>query len=346
MASNTAAWLTAEKARPFEVKAAPMWTPSSDEILVKNHAVAIQPVDNYIQALAFLPLEYPTILGHDIAGEVVEVGSNVKRFKKGDRVLGQALGVAKNYRMTDDCNRETAFQAYTIMQAHSMSKLPGHIPYENGAVLPCCLTAAAIGLFSESPYLHLQFPTEPAQKPNGKTVLIWGGASNVGSSGIQMAVAAGYEVVTTASPKNFDYVKKLGAKHVFDYRAPSVVDEILDACKGKTMAGVLDCIGGSATTACMDIAQKVDGSRAVATVKPEPENIPEGVTVKFVMGAFTEHNAVAQAIWVDFVPKALEAGSLIPAPEPHIVGKGLESVQTAVDLIEKGVSASKLVVTL
>lgn len=340
MSSNTAAWLTAEKARPFEVKAAPDWTPSENEILVKNHAVAMNPVDGYIQALAFFPMKYPTILGQDVAGEVVAVGSDVKRFKQGDRVLGQAPGI-----VTGEV-RETAFQAYTILQSRMASEIPEGLPYVNAAVLPCGLSTSASAFFQEAPFLHMQYPTEPAQKPTGKTVLIWGGSSSVGSNGIQLAVAAGYEVVSTASPKNFQYVKKLGASQVVDYNNATAVDDVLSACKGKIMAGALDCIGGSATVSCMAIMQKLDGNRTVVTVKPASNEPSEGVTVQFVEGSALKDNAVGPAIYGEFLLKAWKSGSFKPAPEPLIVGKGLEKVQDGIDLMQKGMSARKVVVSL
>ena len=86
MPSNTAAWLVAEKKHPFEVKDAPYPKPTVDEIVVKSHALAINPVDWKIQRENIFPLTFPTILGCDVAGEVVEVGSNVTNVKKGDRV--------------------------------------------------------------------------------------------------------------------------------------------------------------------------------------------------------------------------------------------------------------------
>jgi NADPH:quinone reductase-like Zn-dependent oxidoreductase len=71
------------------------------------------------------------------------------------------------------------------------------------------MSTAACGLFQED---HLALQRSSAlPKPTSKTLLVWGGSTSVGSNAIQLAVAAGYEVFTTASPKNFDYVKKLGA---------------------------------------------------------------------------------------------------------------------------------------
>lgn len=63
----------------------------------------------------------------------------------------------------------------------------------------------------------------------GQTVVVWGGSTSVGSNAVQLAVAAGYEVVTTASPRNFDHVRALGASAVFDYNSSTVVQDIIGA---------------------------------------------------------------------------------------------------------------------
>jgi NADPH:quinone reductase-like Zn-dependent oxidoreductase len=337
MATNSAAWLTEAKARPFEVKEAPAYTPEANEILVKNHAVAINPVDGSLQAKAWWPMNYPTILGQDVAGEVVAVGPNVTRFKIGDRVVGHAVGMATK-RIQDN-----AFQSHTILQTNMASELPENIPYKNAAVLPLALSTAACGLF-QADFLKLQLPTEPRQS-NNQALLIWGGAGSVGSNAIQLGVAAGYEVFTTASPKNFDYVKRLGASQVFDYNSATVVDDLTKALGGKILAGAMDTIGFAATPLTVDVVIKSKGMKFISTVKGGFQ-APEGVTVKSVFGTTLKDNFVGKAVWEEFLPMALKAGTYIPAPSPLIAGKGLEEVQAAVDLQAKGTSAQKVVVTL
>ncbi|KAK0509739.1 hypothetical protein JMJ35_008133 [Cladonia borealis] len=313
MASNTAAWITAAKSKPFEVKDAPFWTPAENEILVKNHAVAINPIDGSLQSFARFPLNYPTIFGHDVAGEVVAVGPGVTRFKQGARVVGQAVGVATKR------NQDNAFQAYTILQTNVTSEIPDSISFESAVVIPLGCSTAACGLFQDT---HL------------------------GSNAIQLAVAAGYEVVTTASPKNFKYVKKLGVSEVFDYKDPAISDRLVSYFKGKTIAGALDCIGADAWTICYDVVHKSTGTKIISTTKPGFPAPPEGVTVKHIFGTTLKDNEVGKAVYEDFLPMALKAGTFVPAPEPLIAGNGLESVQGAVDLQQKGVSAAKIVVTL
>lgn len=288
-----------------------------------------------------IPMPYPAVIGHDVAGEVVALGPEHNRFKKGDRVVGMACGIGK-----EKGNNENAFQHFTILHSHMASQIPEGMQYEKAAVMPLGLSTAACGLFQQKPYLGLQYPTEPRHKATGKAVLIWGGSSSVGANGIQLAVAAGYEVVTTASPKNIDFVKKLGASQVFDYNSPTIEDDLVDALKGQELAGALDCIGGKACTVSVNVVQRVAGKGIVTTTKGGAEQEVEGVTVQRLFGTTLKDNGVGKAMFEDFLPKALAAGTFVPAPPPVVVGKGLESVQAAVDKIVEGVSAQKLVVSL
>ena len=338
MASNTAAWLTA-LATPFEIQPAPLGTPGEKQILVKNHAIAINPVNGKIQYTALYPMTFPTILGEDVAGEVIAVGPGVVHFKVGDRVAGFAVGHSTK---RED---EKAFQAYTILQTIVACKIPDTIPLENAVVLGLALSTAADALFNPE-FLNLQLPTEPLQNLTGEVLLVWGGASSVGSNAIQLAVAAGYEVVTTASPKNFDYVKKLAARQVCDYSSPTVVSDLVNAFMGQTSAGAFDAVGAPAWSPTLEVIQKTEGTKFVATVAwgyPVP---PEGITMKKVFAPSCKDNQVGKAIWEDFLPKALRSGSYVPAPEPLIAGKGLENLQAAIDIQRKGVSAQNVVLLL
>ncbi|TVY52236.1 Dehydrogenase azaJ, partial [Lachnellula cervina] len=210
MPSNTAAWLTKVGAIPLDVKPAPYTPPTEHQIVIKNKAVAINPVDWAVQTKgdALFPwLAFPYIGGSDVAGEVHEIGSGVTRFKVGDRVVGLAACLISG--------AEGAFQEYTVLRDHMTSHIPAALSYESASVIPLGLSTAASGLFQKG-LLGLQHPSVPP-KPTGKSLLIWGGSTSVGCNAIQLAVAAGYEVITTASPKNFTLVKTLGATQAFDY---------------------------------------------------------------------------------------------------------------------------------
>ncbi|KAF2973157.1 hypothetical protein GQX73_g452 [Xylaria multiplex] len=338
MSLNKAAWSMAPRTRPLEVRAAPMSTPGDNQILIKNHAIAINPIDAKMQQIAMYPVDYPAIFGQDVAGEVVAIGPNVTRFKKGQRVLGNTSFPSKR-------SEDKGFQAYTILNVNMTSEIPSSIPMERAVVIPTGLTTAASGLF-QSDFLNLRLPTAPAtSKSTNEVLLIWGGASSVGCNAIQLAVAAGYDVFTAVSPRNFDLVKKLGASHAFDYQNASAVSDLLKVAKGRKVAGAFDACG-RAVNSCVEFVQKADGVKLVACTMGGFPAPPEGIKVGYVYGPSIADNHVAKAIYEDFLPKALEAGTYVPAPEPLVSGKGLECIQGAMDLHSKGVSARKVVVLL
>ncbi|KAI9829476.1 MAG: hypothetical protein M1819_006296 [Sarea resinae] len=340
--NNNAAWLTAQKAYPLEVKPAPYPTPRANEIVIKNGAVAINPADWAIQTMGdalFAWITYPCILGYDVAGEVVSVGSAVSRFAPGDRVLGLAVGFVANE--TASCG----FQTYAAVFDHLASPIPQHLSYERAAVLPLGLSTAACGLFQKD-YLALHHPSL-VPTPTGKALLVWGGATSVGSNAIQLAVAAGYKVITTASAQNFAYVKRLGASAVFDYHSQTIVDELASAFEGETMAGAFDAVANDeAFYACAAVLLKTSGSKFIAACRPLPDQIPDGIGTKMIFGSDLKDNEVGPAVYVDFLPQALAEDKYMAAPDPEVVGKGLESIQAALDVQKKGVSAKKVVVSL
>jgi NADPH:quinone reductase-like Zn-dependent oxidoreductase len=365
---NSAAYQPGKKAINLNVSSAAYTSPPENCIVIQNHAVAINPIDWLIQQkgdLMYTHLKYPFVLGLDVAGEVVEVGKNVKRFQVGDRVLGFCRGVDEKV----NSSAEGAFQNYTVLQADLTSHIPPSVTYESASVVPLGLATAAAGLF-QNDQLGLQYPTVPP-KATGKTLLVWGGSTSVGCNTIQLAVAAGYEVFTTSSPRNFDYVQKLGANRVFDYNSKTVVQDIISAFKGKKAAGAM-AIGKGAAEACMNILNATGGHKFVSLIsfpllQEEPKHLTflrtvyhfiswiisykvkglfNGVKSNFVNGSTIAHNPVGKAVYVDFLPKALETGAFVPAPEPLVVGTGLESVQSAFNLQKKGVSAKKIVVSL
>ena len=110
---NEAAWLISEHGL-LEVKEAPYTEPRAGEILVRNHAVAANPVDwmiPYFGKRLFSWIKCPFILGSDLAGKVVAVGSGITHVKVGDRVLAMAAGSAKQRNRA----AEGAFQTYSIV---------------------------------------------------------------------------------------------------------------------------------------------------------------------------------------------------------------------------------------
>ncbi len=370
--ANNAVWLVAKRGK-LEIKTACYTPPRENEIVVRNCAVAINPIDWLTQSMGdiFFPwLKYPFILGSDVAGEVVEVGTAVSRFRIGDRILGHAVGVDKKRNNP----AEGAFQQYTVLLSHMAALIPDAMPYENAAVLPLTLSTAACGLF-EKDQLALQYPSAQP-KPSDKILIIWGGSTSLGSNAIQLAVAAGYEVITTASPKNFDYVRMLGANQVFDYRSKTVVENVIEAIGDRLIAGAL-AIGVGSAEACLDIVHACKGDKFVsmATAPIPLDQVPSGhrrtlwlvptiarlvssnvslmikarlrgIRTKFIFGTSLMANEIGPMIYADFLPKALADGRYVTAPDPLVIGRGLDQIQAGLTIQKKGVSAKKVVVSL
>lgn len=344
MPSNTAAWQPSP-GTTFEIKSTPYTSPSANEIVIKNHALAINPIDYKLQDVALFPfLTYPTILGADIAGEVVEVGSNVTSFKPGDRVLAHAPGSTSNK------PSHSAFQEYTVGVTKLASYIPDSLSYTDASVLPVGVSTASCGLFQKD-HLALQHPSL-SPKPTGQTLLVWSGASSVGVNAIQLAIAAGYRVIATASPKNSDLLRGLGASEVLDYNAApaNLLEQLVSAFENKTIAGVIHTAGDAVgpISICADLFSRVPGNHFFTTTMllPEADKIPDGFKHSRIFGAALEHNEVGDVIYGDFLSKALAAGKYKAAPAAEVVGDGLESLQKGIDVLRRGVSAQKLVVTL
>jgi NADPH:quinone reductase-like Zn-dependent oxidoreductase len=342
---NSALWLPKRGAK-FKVGPAPYTPPAAGEVVVRVRAVAVNPIDAMpgIAYRLILPwVTFPAVIGSDVAGEVVEAGAGVTRLRPGDRVLGLAAGLERSRNRA----AEGAFQKYAVLMQHMVSPIPGELSFEQAAVLPLTLATAATGLFQQD-HLALPLPTTvPADR--NETVLVWGGSTSVGSNAIQLARCAGYRVIATASPRNFGYVRSLGAAAAVDYRSRTAVDEITDALGDSPLAGTI-AIGSGSLPPALSIASRARGRRRIATAMPQLIRLRtafrphRGIHVSGIWGGTLKDNQVGPGIYVDFLPAALAAGIYRAAPEAVVAGEGLEQIPSAIDQFRKGVSAKKLVV--
>ncbi|KAJ6125616.1 zinc-binding oxidoreductase CipB [Penicillium samsonianum] len=341
MSQNRAAWIVAARSNPFLVGKAPMYKPGPGEILIKNHAVAVNPVDWKIQDSGRFLSNYPFILGRDAAGTVEEVGEGVTRFHKGQRVI------AHLHSPNSGRSANAAYQLFPLALERLAAPLPSELSFEQGAVLPLAISTAAAGLYLPE-YLGLPLPLTVPQ-PIGKTVLIWGGSSSVGATAIQFAVASGLEVITTASSSNHAFVKSLGAKQVFDYKSTSLGEDLLAVLKYSELVGIYDAIGDlNSFTPLAAITESL--TQTVTSVAVHPcENPTDWFRPAYVSSygiAYPPNERVGEAVWEQFVPKALASGQLKTKPDPFVVGHGLENVQHGLNMQKAGVSAQKIVITL
>ncbi|KZF23467.1 GroES-like protein [Xylona heveae TC161] len=351
---NQALWLT-EQEGDFVVREAPYWTPGPDDILVRNKAVAINPMDWKIKLFGKhipFPRTFPAIIGADVAGEVAEVGENVTKFKKGDRVIGKANYVATDHPSTG------AFQHYTVCPASGSAILPDSISFAAGSVLPLAISTAAMGLYPPH-RLGLPLPSPSSDAKKGKILLVWGGSSSCGSAAIQLAAASGARVIATASAKNFAFVKSVGAEEVVDYNddEEKVVQRLVErirAMQGSSkdnedIYGAIDAIGEDKTwRATAQVLHGLGGGKVVSFLPWGHEGAPEGVEVQGLndtssLGKLTDIN---EAVWGRFVPEGLKNGALKAVPAPIVVGKSLDALPEEIMKSQAGVSAGKLVIEL
>ncbi len=169
-----------------------------DDVLVQIHAAGVNLLDAKIrdgEFKRFLPYRFPLILGNEVAGVVVRVGARVRRFEPGDEV----------YARPDD-DRIGAFAECIAIQEDAVAKKPKNLTMEEAASIPL------VGLTA------WQVLVERAKLSAGQKVLIHAGSGGVGTVAIQLAKHLGAIVATTTSTANLEWVKRLGADLVIDYR--------------------------------------------------------------------------------------------------------------------------------
>jgi NADPH:quinone reductase-like Zn-dependent oxidoreductase len=236
--SNQIAWLDSA-GTDLQVGQGPMPTPGPEELVIQIRAIAINPMDAYNQKQGFIITGFPAILGSDGAGEVHAVGSSVKGFTVGDRVTACFDGIPP-FPKAD--YRRSSFQKFAVARASLTAKLPDSVSFVDASVLPLAITSAGDGLFNEhGMQLDLPQVTGPA-KPNGKTVIVWAASSSIGTSAIQLLVAAGYDIAAVARAHNHDLLRSIGAKHVFDHTSTTVIEDIVRTFKDANIAGVFTSV--------------------------------------------------------------------------------------------------------
>lgn len=251
--------------------------------------------------------------------------------------------------------QDGAYAHYTVIPADKAAILPDAISFTDGVVVPFAVETAVCALSLKepgvampgvsTPALALPYPTlDTPVKPLGKTIVIYGGSSSVGSMTTQIATAAGINVIAIAGAHNFDFSKRCGATEVFDHKDPAVAEKVIAAVQqaGNEFVGIFDAVATPDTYANdLIILEKLGGGH-LAAVHPPPADVPENVKAGMIFAV----NDIATPVWKDFVTPALESGRIQCLPRPTVVGKGLESVDEALKKCKAGVSATKLVVEL
>ncbi len=179
-----------------------------DDVLVQIHAAGVNALDSKVRNGEFkqiLPYQLPLILGHDVAGVVVRVGSRVRRFKPGDQVYARPAD-----------GRIGTFAELIAIKEDDVAIKPKTLTMEEAASIPL------VGLTA------WQVLVERANLKHGQRVLIHAGSGGVGTFAIQLAKHFGATVATTAGTENVDLVRSLGADIVIDYKKEDFAEVLRD----------------------------------------------------------------------------------------------------------------------
>lgn len=331
------------KQRPFGIVETEVTKPGKTEVLVKNHAIAVNPIDSAIQNLGVIAQKYPTTLGHDNAGEIVAVGSEVTKFNVGDRVLALCSGTFSS------ATKYAGFQEYSTAPEHAVTKIPDDWSYAQASVIPLAATTASVGLFNVNG-LNLQPPKSPRAAPTGKTLLVWGGASSVGSNVIQLAHAAGYNVAATASSVNFEALKKLGANILVDYHETDAVEQLAGILNETDFVGAYVAAGDDSgienAAKVVNLANGVKKVISAVVLSPRASPVIHVDWVDIYLNVKPETLKSIEMIFSDYFPQAFASGEYKQFPPARIVGHGIGALQEATDISFLRKIAEKTVIEL
>ncbi|QYT01786.1 hypothetical protein H0G86_008805 [Trichoderma simmonsii] len=304
--SNEAFWINGigkeTRVGPAELK-----NPAYGQVLIKAIAVPVLPGEWKIHAgLIPIPLNLPTVIGLVVAGFVEKVGFGVTRFKAGDRVAANSTGVATND------PRFGSLQKYVIAPETLTMKI-GDTPFEEAATLVSGW-AAYSALFRALP---LEPPINGQITKKNEKVLIWGASSVLGSVAVQVAEAAGYNVVGVASGRNASLVKSLGNVQFVDRTSATAADDVLALGPYKAVFAAQDDAEDQVKIGKVLAAQgggtfnSTAGNRSGVT-------LPEGVTATFHQYLFDflkpEEREFTKWVWWGHFEEAIISRRLTPIP--------------------------------
>jgi alcohol dehydrogenase, propanol-preferring len=240
--------LIKEFKKNFSIEEVPVPIVGAGDVLVRVKASCLCAADTKIRSGKIPTLKLPHIPGHEVAGEVAEVGKGVKSAKPGDRV------VVYMYTVCGDCpacrkgrenlchrisrmgfDRPGGHAEYVAVPERQLIPLPENIPYEEAAAIPDAV----------STMLHA-VREQGDVRPNDYVLLL--GVGGLGMQGIQLAALAGGRVIAVArSEKKLELARSLGAEWVVNGRDPKLVETILGITEGRGVDCVIDLVSTQET---------------------------------------------------------------------------------------------------
>ncbi len=220
--------------------------PEPDQILVEVHAAALNPFDVKLLSGTYkdnMPVEFPTTPGGDFAGRVIKTGAEVTDLRSGEDVYGTAMVFGGG---------TGAFAEMALVKAVHAAPMPQSAGYEEAAA------SVLVGVSA------LQALEEHMELRSGQKILIHGAAGGIGHMAVQLAKSIGAYVAATASGDDAEFLKKLGADRVIDYKTEALENAVKD------FDSVYDTIGGEVTEKSFSVL-KMGGILVSMVGKPDEE---------------------------------------------------------------------------
>jgi NADPH:quinone reductase-like Zn-dependent oxidoreductase len=220
---------------------APDLKPGPGEVLVRMSATSINPIDWKLRRgdlKALRPLQFPAILGRDLAGEVVGLGAGVKNRKIGDRVLGLV---------------NHAYAEYVLCEADELALMPSNLSFEQAAALPLVVLTGA------------QLIEKGVRPRSGETILITGAVGGVGRTAVHVARQHGARVIAGVRASQKKEAEGLGADRIL------ALDSASDIASLKELDAIADTVGHDVIASLIPHIKK-NGVLATVLGKPEAAN--------------------------------------------------------------------------
>jgi NADPH:quinone reductase-like Zn-dependent oxidoreductase len=285
-----------------------------DGVLVRVKAAGLNPVDTKVRAgnlAGMFPSHFPVVLGWDAAGTVEKVGPAVTWFKPGDAVYG--------YCRRHDLQYGT-YAEYTSVPEGYLAHMPRELSFEEAGALPLVALTAHQAI-------------ERSGLRRGETFFVPAGAGGVGHVAIQLARERDARVIASASPRNHDFLRELGAEPV-DYTEGDVSAQVRELADGDGADAALDIFGGEGRETVFASLRR--GGRIVSLASPAPEP-REGYEVHYIFVRPSGYDLG------EHISPLVHEGRLRPHIEETFP---LERAADAHERIEAGHVRGKLVLTI
>lgn len=241
-----------EKTNDIALQEVPVPEINDDELLIEVRAVGVGIHDEY-----FLPqdISYPYPIGIEAAGVVTEVGSSVSSYEKGDRIAFISMMQPKG----------GTWAEYVAINKDSLSfRIPENMTFEQAAAIPVAGNTALKAV-------------EPLPLRAGDSIFLAGASGAIGTFLIQLAKEKGYVVASSASKKNHQHMKELGADFTVDYHDANWQQQITDWMPGGVDAAI--AVQPNTTADSMKVVKDGGNVTSISGDQVSPER---GVSVEIV----------------------------------------------------------------